>query len=538
MYDLILRNATVVDGTGRERYQAAVGIQSGQIVSVADRSDHAAAKREMDVEGLVVAPGFIDLHTHSDYSIPSYPRADSMIRQGVTTQVLGNCGFSPFPMRPSRRDLTRSWAAFFGGDPSWEWETAAEYIAFLESLPLSCNVALQVGHGALRIAAMGFDDRPPTAAELTDMKSLLADALDDGVFALTTGLIYPPGSFSHVAELVELAGLLPAHGAYYASHIRGEGEALLDAVGEALRIGRETGVPVHLSHHKAQGRSHWGQVEESLGLVDAAIAAGRDVTLDQYPYAAGSTTLTAVLPAWAMEGGIPALLASLRGSGFKSRVLDEMLPSGQDVPALNWHGFDVDTIMISWLPEGPNKQYEQMLLTDVAARRNENPAEAALYLIESERARVQIITFSMSESDVQQVMRHPHGAVASDGWILNPASLGTPHPRSYGTYARVLGRYVRELGILSLEEAVRKMTSLPARRLGLPDLGRIEPGCAADLVVFDPATVADRATFQQPHQYCEGVEYVIVAGQVVIEKGCDTGAAAGRVLRRAQVLGA
>lgn len=532
MYDLILRNAAILDGTGHSAFHSSVVIEGDRILAVDNERD---AKREIDLDGLVVAPGFIDLHTHSDFSLPGYPRADSMIRQGVTTQVTGNCGFSPFPIHPSRSELAQGWAAFFGGDPDWQWETAASFMSFLESLPLSTNVALQVGHGALRISAMGIEDRSPTEAELSLMKSLLISTLDDGVFGMTSGLMYPPSSYSDTLELIELASLLPTHNGFYASHIRGEGENLLAAVAEALQIANQAGVPIQLSHHKASGSAHWGRVADSLALIDSARDDGCDVTLDQYPYTASSTTITSGLPRWAMNGGVETLLNSLSDPHFRARIIDEMSPLN-GVSKLDWNGVDADSIMIACVPDGPNKaRYEHMLLSQIAEQRHEGPAETLLQLIEENHAQIQVVVFAMSEDDIQFVMRHPYVAVASDGWILSPESGGTPHPRSYGTFVRVLGRYVRELGVLSLEEAVRKMTSLPARRLGFSDRGLIAGGHIADLVIFDPETIGDRATFERPHEYCQGVEYVIVAGQVVVERGEDTGAKAGRVLRRNRI---
>jgi N-acyl-D-amino-acid deacylase len=379
---------------------------------------------------------------------------------------------------------------------------------------------------------MGFDDRVPTPSEQLDMTGLLSAALDDGAFALSTGLIYPPSSFGRTDELIDLAEVLRGTGAYYASHVRGEADTLMAAITEALEIGRRADVPVHLSHHKAQGRRNWGKVRESLDLVDQVRSEGRDVTLDAYPYAAGSTTLTAVLPGWVLDGGIATMLSALGDPRVRRQLVAEMSGDGAPPEDLNWQGFDVATIMLSFVPEGPNKRYEHLLLEDVAARRGEEPVETALHLIESEAGQVQIITFSMAEEDVRRVIRHPAVAIASDGWILSPEALGTPHPRNYGTFARVLGAYVREQHLLDLEDAVRKMTSLPAGRLGRRDLGRVEPGCVADLVVFDAATVSDRATFDEPHQFCTGVEHVVVNGQLVIESGRDTGASPGRVLRR------
>ncbi len=526
MYDLLVRHARIVDGTGNPWFWGDVGVEGDRIAAVGDLS-RAVARRTISADDAVLAPGFIDLHTHSDFTLPLFPRAEAMVRQGVTTQLVGNCGFSPFPVEPDRLDLLRAYAAFLDAGLSWEWRDAAGYAAHLERLPLGCNVALQVGHGTLRIAVMGFEQRGPTPSELEAMQSLAAQGLEQGAFAVSSGLIYVPGSYATTDELVALAQVAARYGAFYSSHIRGEGDTLLDAVNEALAVGRRAGVSVQLSHHKAMGKQNWGRVETTLGMIDRARAGGLDVLADQYPYTAGSTTLAVIMPKWAMDGGIAGMLTRLADPGTRARIRTEIAG-----PRAEAREFDPEAIMIGHVPDGPNKRYEGLMLTDIAALRGEEPVDAALYLLQSERGGVQMSVFAMCEEDVRRVMHHPTVAIASDGWTLSPAAGGKPHPRSYGTYARVLGTYVREDGVLGLEEAVRKMTSLPAQRLGCLDRGLIRPGCVADLVVFDPERVADRATYQDPHQYCQGVTHVVVNGRLVIDAGQDTGADAGRVLRR------
>lgn len=530
MLDLMIQNARIVDGTGNPWFVGDIGVEGDRIARLGDLAG-AQARRAIDATGLVAAPGFIDLHTHADFTLPVYPRADAMVRQGVTTQLVGNCGFSPFPVAPDRLDLLRAYAAFVDGGLTWDWRDAAGYAAHLEGLPLACNVALQVGHGAVRVAVLGFEDRSPTEAEMASMQRLVAEALEQGAFALSSGLIYVPGCYATTEELVALAGVARRYGAFYSSHIRGEGDALCEAVDEALTVGRRAGVPVQLSHHKAMGRRNWGLVETTLATIDRARADGLDVLADQYPYTAGSTTLAAIMPQWAMEGGVEGMLRRLADPRARAQIRAEIAGTAPAARSLN-REFDPAGIMISAVPDGSHKPFEGMMLADIAAARGEDPIDTALHLLERERARVQMVVFAMAEDDVRRVMRHPAVAIASDGWTLSPHAGGKPHPRSYGTYARVLGRYVREHGVLSMEEAIRKMTSLPAQRLGRYDLGLIRPGCAADLVVFDPARVVDRATFEDPHRFCEGVLHVTVNGRIVIDDGRDTGAAAGRVLRR------
>lgn len=533
MYSLVFRNARIVDGTGNPCFWSDVGVEDGRIARIGDLSG-AAARRTVDVDGAVLAPGFIDLHTHADFTLPTFPRAEAMVRQGVTTQLVGNCGFSPFPVSKERLELLRAYAEFVDAGLSWEWEDAAGYAAYLERLPLSCNVALQVGHGTVRIAVMGFDDRPPSSHELEAMRAHVSRALEQGAFGFSSGLIYVPGSYAATEELVALAEVAGRYGAFYSSHIRGEGNSLLDAVGEGLAIGRRAGVPVQLSHHKATGRRNWGRVGASLEMIDRARASGQDVLADQYPYTAGSTTLAAIMPKRAMQGGIEAMLSRLADPHERARIRAEIASSGPEALSAGAREFDPEAIMISRVSDGPSKVYEGRMLTDIAADRGEDPVDAALHLLESGRGGVQMIIFAMSEEDVRCVMRHPAVAIASDGWTLSPSAGGRPHPRSYGTFARVLGRYVREDGVLGLEEAVRKMTSLPAQRLRRYDMGLIRPGCVADLVVFDPERITDLATFQDPHRYCAGVVCVIVNGAMVIENEVDTGVMAGRVLRRGE----
>lgn len=528
MYDLLFKNARIVDGTGNPAFYGDVGIEKERISGVGKLSS-LQARRTLDLAGLALSPGFIDLHTHSDFTLPLFPRAASMVRQGVTTQLVGNCGFSPFPVVSERLEMLKAYCAFVDAGLGWEWRSLAGYARMLESLPLATNVALQVGHGSVRIAVMGFDNRTPTGAEQTAMESLVSQAMEEGAFALSSGLIYAPGIYSQTPELAALARVAGSYGGFYSSHIRGEGDTLLAAVGEALAIGREAALPVQLSHHKATGKPNWGRVTSSLAMLDEARAVGQDVLADQYPYTAGSTTLAALLPSWVMESGVESMQKRLNDSTTLARIRAEI-----EQPASGGLEFDPTTILISSIPDGPNKQYEGQMLPEIAQQRGQSPVDAALDLLQSELGGVQMIIFSMAEEDVRQVMRHPAVAIASDGWTLSPESGGKPHPRSYATYAHVLGKYVRDEKVLRLEEAVRKMTSLPAQRLGRFDLGLIRAGCVADLVIFDPAQVAGRATFQDPHQYCQGVEHVLVNGQFVIEAGEDTDAVAGKVLKRGQ----
>jgi N-acyl-D-aspartate/D-glutamate deacylase len=376
---------------------------------------------------------------------------------------------------------------------------------------------------------MGFDRREPNLSELETMEKLVAKAMEEGAFGLSSGLIYVPGSYSQTPELVALAKVSARYGGFYSSHIRGEGATLIPAVEEALTVGREAGLAVQLSHHKASGTANWGMVNSSLRLIDEARAVGQDVLADQYPYTAGWTTLSALMPQWALEGGMEEMRRRFNDPETRSRIIKAISETDPDAGSSQ---FPVETITVCGIPEGPNKQYDGLPLSEIGKKRGENPVESALYLLANEPNGASIIVHTMSEEDVRQVMSHPAVAIGSDGYSVNPTIGSHLHPRAYGTYTRVLGHYVREEKVLRLEEAVRKMTSLPAQRLGRYDLGLVRPGCQADLVVFDPEQICDMATFSEPHRYSKGIKYVLVNGQIVIESGQDTGVNAGRVLRR------
>jgi N-acyl-D-amino-acid deacylase len=529
MHDLLIRGARIVDGTGTAAVTGDVAVEEGVIREVG-RLGRQAARRVVAVDGAVVAPGFIDLHTHSDFVVPRFPRAPAMTRQGVTTQVLGNCGFSPFPVAPATAGLLRAASAFLDAGLSWDWSDLDGYARGLAELPLACNLALLVGHGSVRIAVMGFDDRAPTAAELEVMRELVALAMRQGAFGLSSGLIYAPGSFAEIAELTELARVAAASGGFYASHIRDEAAGLLDAMGEAIETGRRAGAGVQLSHHKAMGRANWGRVRDSLALLERSHA-GHDVLADQYPYTAGSTTLLALLPDWAVAGGMPAMRERLADEAARRRLAGDLARRERGELLPGERELDPDSVVIADLPAGPLERHRASSLAKAARDEGCSVGELVLRLLDAAPAGLPIVWHGMDEADVRLVLAHPLVAVASDGWTLDPALGGVPHPRSYGTFVRVLGRYALGERVLSLEAAVRKMTSLPARRLGLADRGTVAAGMAADLVVFDPDRVIDRATYERPHAFCEGVSHVVVNGHLVIDDGHDTGTPAGRVLR-------
>ena len=488
------------------------------------------AGRTLTVSGKVLAPGFIDMHSHSDWRLWANRRAESKVRQGVTTEVVGNCGFSPAPVVAEHLDDLRGFALYLPKAMDFRWRSMGEYLDAFDADGLGVNVVQLVGHGALRIAAMGFARRAPTATEMTTMTRLLAQALDAGAWGLSTGLIYAPGSYATTDELVTLARTAARGRGLYASHIRGEGAMLLDAINEAIHIGREAELSVQVSHLKAAGRPNWGKVTSALALIDEACAAGLDVQADVYPYTASSTTLRTLLPDWALEGGVAAMIERLRSAEVRERIRRELEAPETGQSLLDRVGWQ--NIMIAYCAR--RKDAEGKRLSDLGAARGMDPLDAALELIVDEAGKASVILFQLDEQDLRQALAHPRVMIGSDGSALavhGELSEGKPHPRSYGTFPRVLGEYAREQRLLSLQEAVHKMTGLPARRLGLRDRGVVRAGARADLVVFDPKRVTDRATYEAPHRYPEGIEHVLVNGRFVIKDGEHTGSLPGRVLR-------
>jgi len=501
-FDLVIRGAQVLDGTGAAAFRADLGITGDRIVRVATAGIvEGAGATEVDARGLVVAPGFIDLHAHLD-PLLRLPGAESHVRQGVTTALGGPDGTAPLPLAP--------------------------YLDSAEVLGVGMNVAFLAGHNSIRREVVGLDDRAPTPDELERMKGLVAQAMEDGAFGLSTGLRYIPGAFSDIDEVVALSEVAARAGGIYTSHLRDEGRGLMEGVGEALEIGRRAGIPVVLTHHKVVGYPMWGASERTLAMVDSARAAGTDVMLDQYPYTATYTGITILIPEWAMGGGNNGFLARMDDPA----LADSILAGIRDNLVNDRGGNDLDRVQlarVTW-----DRSLEGGSLGDWADREGrprtmETGAELVVEAVR--RGGVSAIYHALHEDDVERIMQHPMTAIASDGRLVVPGD-GHPHPRWYGTFPRVLGEYVRERGVISLPEAVRKMTSLPADRLGLTDRGRIAEGNKADLVIFDPATVIDRSTFQDPHQYPEGILWVVVNGVVTVENGAYLDVRPGRVLRR------
>jgi N-acyl-D-amino-acid deacylase len=501
-WDVLITAAQIVDGTGEAAFAGDVAVRDGRIVAVSrTRLSGDGAARVIEATGLVLAPGFIDLHAHLD-PLLRMPDAESHVRQGVTTAIGNPDGGGPVPLGP--------------------------YLDSIATLGVGMNVGFLVGHNTIRERVLGMQGRAPTADELERMKAYVAAAMDDGAFGLSTGLRYTPGVWSEIDEIVALAEVAARRGGIYTSHLRDEGLQLFDGVAEAIEIGRRARIPVVLTHHKVVGAPMFGQSVRSLAMIDSARAAGIDVMADQYPYTATHTGISILVPPWALEGGDDAFLARLDDAALRDSIIAGIEwniindRGGNDLRRVQFSGVPWDT----WL--------EGRTLHDWATREGMEPTPrtGALLVIEAmRRGGARTIFHALHEDDVERIMRHPWTAIASDGRLVRPGD-GHPHPRWYGTFPRVLGHYARERGVLTLEDAVRKMTALPAWRLGLEDRGRVAEGFAADLVLFDAATVIDRATFEQPHQYPDGIPYVIVNGVVTVDGGEFVDVRAGRVLRR------
>jgi N-acyl-D-aspartate/D-glutamate deacylase len=527
MDDLLIRDGELIDGTGAQGREADVSLSAGRIVAVERRSGR-PARRVIDARGQVVAPGFIDIHTHSDFTLPLNPRAESKIRQGVTLEVVGNCGFSVAPALPGRAATLREYLASSAPWLPFGETSFAEYVAAFPSTAV--NVILQVGHNTLRLMTAGMDDRPLTAAERVTMERLLEEALVAGAWGMSSGLFTAPGCYADSEEIHGLARVLRRHGAAYSSHMRDEANHVADAVREAIAVAEATGVHVQIAHLKLSGVDNWGGAAALLGEIEAARRRGLAVDCDAYPYDTASNPLRNLFPRWVMDGGIPAMLQRLGRADVRARIRADIARDG-----LNNFGripsWDVVRVAVSpHLPEHAGRT-----LGDIARRRGVEPLDAVCDYVIADRGETRILVASMSDKDVHAISAAPWVTVGSDANSLAASgvtSQGKPHPRSYGTHARLLGPFVRDLRLLTLPAAVHKTTGAAAAALGLRDRGVIREGCWGDVVVFDPGRIADQATYDEPHRYAVGVNTVVVNGEVVIDGGEHTGALPGRVLRR------
>jgi len=527
MLDVLIKDAVVVDGTGAPAFKADVGIAEGRIALVG-ASIERETKRTIQALGLHVAPGFIDPHTHSDLTLLADPRAESKIRQGVTTEVIGNCGASPAPLLGAAIEQTRAEAKGLGVDITWT--SMAEYSDHLRNAGTAVNVVPLVGHNTVRGAVLGFDDVQPTLEQQSQMERLVQEAMEQGARGLSTGLYYAPGFYALTRELTGLARVVARRNGIYASHIRSESDRLLEAVAEAIEIGEEANIRVEVAHLKLSGYRNWEATDRLLTALEDGGARGVRVGCDQYPYTASATWLSAILPYWAQTGDAKAIATRLSEPEARTRIREDWEENRAEWDSRTGVRDWSDIVITDYAPE-PDVLGRS--IADVADAEGEEPLELVLDLIVMSEGQAAAVFFDQLEDNVRTLMRHPLVVIGSDGSALAPRGvLGQrkPHPRSYGTFPRVLGRYVREEKVLSLEQAVKKMTSVTAERFGLTDRGVVRQGAWADLVLFDAQTVADRATFTDPHQYPLGIPYVLVNGVVVIDQGQHTGALPGRLL--------
>ena len=501
-WDIMIRGGTVVDGTGERRFVADVAVLNDQIVAVsAVPLDPGLSREVIDATGKIVSPGFVDIHTHLD-PLLTLPGGESHVRQGVTTALGGPDGTAPWPLE--------------------------QYLDRADEMGVGLNVGYMVGHNTVRREVIGLEDRAPSSIELAQMQDMVVQGMLEGAWGISTGLKYLPGVFAGLDELVALSRMVVPYGGFYTSHLRDEGLGLLESVSEALEIGRQAEIPVVLTHHKVVGQPMWGSSRTTLAMVDSARIAGTDVMIDQYPYTASHSGITILIPAWAMEGGTDALLTRM-----EDPLLADSILSGIEFNIRYDRGGNdlrrVQFSRVSW-----DTSLEGKTLHDWAVRDGlePTPANGAKLVIESvRRGGANGIYHAMEEADVEAIMSHPQTMIGSDGRLVALGD-GHPHPRWYGTFPRVLGLYSRERGVLELEEAVHKMTNMPARRIGLPKRGLVKTGWFADLVVFDPETVIDRATFQEPHQYPIGIDWVMVNGEITVADGIYRDLRSGKILRK------
>ncbi len=525
-FDRILTGGTVVDGTGAPRRRADVGIAGDRIVAIGDLTHASEGVDRIDAAGLIVAPGWVDLHSHSDLTLLSDGRARSKVAQGVTTEINGNCGMGGVPLPPHHAAQTRAANATIDPDPSvrWDWTDLGGYASALERSGLAINTAPLVGHLPLRISVAGEAARPLDVAERAALVAAIDACLDDGATGVSTGLMYPPAMSADHDELVAIGRAVARHDRLFAIHMRNYSDHLLDAVAEALSIARASGCRIQVSHLAVAGRRNWGAVPRAIELIEAARADGVDVGMDIYPYIAGSANLSQLLPVWAQDGGPAAIVERLASEQVRTAIRadwreslffgwDEIEVSSSEPGLEDALGLTVEAVAEAWSTE---------------------PEEAYFDLIERSDNRVQMVAYGRSEDDLRAVLAHPLTSIGSDGLAMDPdgpSSAGRPHPRSFGCYPRFLGRYVREDGLLTLEQAVAMSTARPADRAGLSDRGRIAAGAVADVVIFDPETIVDGASFQEPTRPPTGIAHVIVAGRSVVTDGVQLDAERpGRVL--------
>ncbi|MCF6150151.1 MAG: D-aminoacylase [Candidatus Kuenenia sp.] len=523
--DLIIENGLLVDGTGMPGRKMDLGTKGNKIKLIAEHIPGNDCTR-IDAEGMIVAPGFIDIHSHSDFLWFACRESESKILDGVTTEVCGNCGLSAFPLRGKLLERRKQGLSKYGIVPTWR--SAAGFFDAAEGISSSVNRAFLVGHGNIRACTLGYDNRVPDKDELSVMGKYLEEAMNAGAFGMSSGLIYPPGCYAEFDEMVKMCRIVNEYGGLYATHMRNEGDALENAITEAIKVSKVSGVKLQISHIKTLGRQNWHKLENVKTLIERAINEGVDVTCDRYPYIAAATDLDVILPAWVYEGGIEDQIKRLKDRNMRERIAEEI--SKDDEEAF-WSG-----IVISSVFSQKNKWMVGKSIAEVAEIQKKKPLEEVLDLLIEEDTRVDIFLFNMSEKNLESILRWDFVFVGSDSSTRSSTGIfrdSNPHPRSYGTFSRVLGKFCREKRLFSEEAAIHKMTGLPALKVGLDKRGLLKEGYYADITIFNPEKIIDKSTFADPHQYSEGIEYVMVNGKVTVEKGKHSGITSGKILLKA-----
>lgn len=525
MLDLAIRSATIYDGLGREGYIADVGIAQGEVVLIGQEVPEAV--RELNGNGLALCPGFIDTHSHSDLMVLSEPELEPKIRQGITTEVLGQDGISAAPVAAVHlKDWQGNLAGLLGTYDQWNWHSIDEYFHSISRKGNATNLAYLIPHGNVRMLALGLEDRAPSVQEMERMKVIVREGLEWGAFGLSTGLIYAPCTYGNRDELVELCRIVAEYDGVFVVHQRSEGSSILESMDEVLEIGRQSGVRIHFSHFKIAGKNNWWLIDQVLEKLNHARQEGLQITLDQYPYTAGSTMLAAILPGWVHAGGTEQLLARLRDNICRQQIKRDL---AKGIPGwdnfVEWAGWD--GILVTSVVTEKNAGCVGKTLQEIAQmRKAADPADATFDLLLEENNAVGMIDFVMAEDTIECIMQDPYHMVCTDGLLG-----GKPHPRVYGAFARILARYVREKKVLTLPQAIKKMTRIPADMLRLKNRGEIAIGKMADLLLFDPDKIRDTATYTNPRQYPVGLQAVIVNGQVTLYEGRRSEQTAGRVLK-------
>ncbi len=528
MLDVVIKNGRIIDGSGSPWVRGEVGVQAGRIASIRHRL-HGDAVRTIDAAGRVISPGFIDMHTHSDLRVFAHPEEDSKLLQGITTALIGQDGLSVAPIDDANKlPMMQRVSGLLGTYlTEWTWNSMAEFLDRLDALPPATNTLMLIPHGPIRAAVLGWESRAARPDEIGQMQKILARAFEDGGVGFSTGLIYPPGMYADRAELVALCRVAAEHGGFFVVHLRNEGDHVSDSIREVAEICQEAGCPLHISHLKVAGKANWGRAGEILGVIESYRERGVEITFDQYPYVAGSTMLDAVIPPRFHSGGTAALLARLKDPKVREeirQVQDKRTPERWEnwVDLCGWDGIWVNAVKTDG-----NRSAEGKSIAAIAEATGKRPVDVVCDLLVEEEDAVTMTVFYGCEEDVRAIMRSDCMTVCSDGIVG-----GTPHPRVYNTCARFLGRYVRDAAVLTLPQAIRRMTSFPAQRLGLQDRGLLREGMVADITVFDPNTILDTGTYAAPNQHPIGISHVLVAGQIAVEDAQLTGVRAGRALRR------